>query len=315
MSLSYGFLLVAIIAMFPVYVQGQSDSRNPDRFLEFRFTNDFVFESDRYFTNGLDLAYYSPGLNNDFTRLLLWTGKKNSNDWYALTFTQHFFTPANLFSIEAVTGDRPFASYLLIGIQKISLRPQELLRIESQLQIGLLGRYSGGQSIQNGIHEILPASRPALGWDNQLSSDFAFNYRLRIEKGIIDQKKLALLPYSEVRIGIPYSDIKAGMHLRYGKFNKYFHYFGIDRNKNIELYIFADYSVRLVGYNATIQGGLFSESPQTISGVSRFVTDFKSGITFRYNRFSVEYEQHFISPEFRLGMPHKWAGITLRYAF
>ena len=318
MNVKASFLLMFGFLLFPGMMQqvfAQDNRQQTPRFFEFKFSNDFVFETDRYFTNGLDLAFFSPKFKVKAFDALLYPGFHSSKELNGVNITQHFFTPAELFSSEPIPADRPYASYLQAGIQKISLSGANRIKVETQWQAGLLGKYSGGAFIQNGVHEILPTSRKALGWDNQINADLAINYRYRLEKGLINHHNFIWAPYAESRIGIPFTDLKTGFYFRFGKFNRYFNSFEMNNTRNFEFYFYADLSLRLVGYNATLQGGLFAESPQTLAEINRMVSDFKSGFVIRHKRFGIAYEQHFISPEFTLGMPHKWAALSLSFAF
>jgi hypothetical protein len=210
--------------------------------------------------------------------------------------------------------DRPYASYLLIGHRKLSLNQSRKIKLASEIQIGILGKYSGGKSVQNGIHDILPTSRPSTGWDNQLSTDLAINYTLRFERGILHKKNLDVLPYIEGKLGIPYTDMGAGFYLRTGKFNSYFSQLMISDKRGIEVYLFIDLSARMVAYNATLQGGMFNENPHVLTNINNIVGDLKSGFVLGLRKFSFEFGQHFITPEFRGGKSHKWGYVTLRFA-
>lgn len=293
----------------------QSYKTKHDHTLEIFWANDFVFETDRYFTNGLNLTYYTSALNKSPVNYILLPAKNAEHVFYGLTIIQDFFTPVELFSTSIDTHDRPFASYLLIGERKVSLNSQKGLKVHSEILVGILGKYSGGESIQNGIHDILPPSEPALGWSNQIQPDLAMNYLVRIEKSLVRNPYFNVLQVIDLKAGIPYTNAGAVIKLRAGRMNDYFSDNGFTKNKPWQLYFLAEMGGKYVFYNATMQGGLINENPYVMSSISHWVGQFKSGITFSIGGFGIELGQQYITREFDSGMSHKWGYLTFRFAF
>ena len=307
-----GFLLLLMIRPVELVSQTRGVAGNP--FIDFTWSNDFVYQTDRYFSNGIDLVLYHPNFKKLPGHQMMLPHKSNNEVWQGITFSHHFFTPRNLFETGIIYSDRPYASYFLVGYRKISLNIKQRLKTKSELQIGLLGRYSGGRLLQNGIHEALPTSRPATGWNNQLHSDFAVNYSVRVEKGLIHSPNFDMAPHVDVRAGIPYTDVAGGIFIRFGKFNDYFSTIGINKTRKLEFYVFTDATTKIVLYNATLQGGLIYHDIHTIDNIERFVTHLKTGFALGLKDFTIEYTQHFISPEFKWGLKHKWGSLALKVA-
>lgn len=296
-------------------VVAQTYESNQPHMLEFTWSNDFVFSTDRYYSNGLALTYYFPALRKSPVNYVLLPSKNASRVYYGLSITQDFFTPIELFSLEIDRQDRPFASYVLLGQRKISLNEKTGFKVHSEIQIGLLGKYSGGQSIQNGIHELLPPSDPALGWPNQIQPDLALNYIIRMEKSIIQKKSFGIIPVVDLNAGIPYTNAGASVIFRIGRMNNYFSDIGLDKSMSWQLYFFTEMGGKYVFYNATLQGGLISQNPYVMSKISPWVGTIKSGIAFTYKKFGLEIGQQFITPEFNEGLSHNWGYITFKVNF
>lgn len=286
-----------------------------ESFAEIKWSNDFFNQTDRYFSNGFDLAVYHQFMKKSPTRFVLLPSPKANEVYHSLTLTHHLFTPDHLFSEEIQSWERPFASYALLGHKKTALYSRRKIRLESEFQVGIMGKYSGGESVQNGIHKILPASRSAIGWSNQLGSDLALNYHVRGEKGIVSSRYFALVPHGDIRAGIPYTDASAGLYFQIGKFPDYFEKMTLFSDQGINYYAFADFSGRYVLYNATLQGGLINDSPHTLLQVNPFVSEFKFGFAVGFRSVSLEYTQHYISQEYTKGMQHKWGTFTIRVKF
>ena len=84
-----------------------------------------------------------------------------------------------------------------------------------------------------------------------------------------------------------------------------------------QFFFFIKSSGTLVGYDATLQGGLFNKtSVYTINGsyISRAVFEGSAGITLVYRGMRIDAEQFLLSPEFRNGWWHKWVHLGLTFA-
>ena len=306
------FLWVILLSFTNTF--SQSVEVKESHILEFSWANDFIFGTDYYYTNGLELKYYAPFVQRLPTKFILLPHNNNELVWQGITLTQHFFTPS-LKSADVDEYDRPFASYLLVGHRKISTNSNNGLKKQSEFQMGLLGKYSGGQYIQNGIHEILPTSEPVSGWNNQLSPDFAINYSLQLEYGLIRNHNFDLIPHAQINLGIPYTDLNIGTRFRTGKLNDYFSDIGIDQNKPRQLYFFADINAKYVAYNGTIQGGLLNDHIHVVNDINNWLLAMNTGIVFTRKNIGVEFGQQFLYPEVMNGRSHLWGYITLRLAF
>lgn len=308
-----GVLIVAVILGF-TQLSAQNTVNPTSHILEVEWANDIFLDTDQYFTNGLELRYYNSFFRKLPSSYILLPDRKGDVNYHSLTLTQHFFTPITA-SIDVTPNDRPFASYLLLGHRKISLNSEKQIRKQSELQIGILGRYSGGESIQNGIHEILPASEPVLGWDNQLHANPALNYLMKFEHGLFNTKSFELMSVADIRLGIPYTDVGGGLKMRVGHLNNYFSDIGISNEKGWQLYFFAEAGAKYVAYNATLEGGLFYDNTYVMNDIDRFVSQSQLGVVFTMKNFSVEIGQQFISREFKTGISHKWGYVTFQFAF
>lgn len=281
--------------------------------IEIEWANDVWMETDYYFSNGLEFRYYNSFMQKSPTAFVLLPNKNGETVYHGITLTQHFFTP--IVATDSISvNDHPFASYLLLGHRKISFNPNKRIKKQSEIQFGLLGRYSGGESIQNWIHELLPNSSHVSGWNNQLRSSPALNYLMKFEHGIFNTRSFDLMSVMDLRMGIPYTDVGAGLKMRFGRFTNYFSNIGIDSKKGWQLYLFAEADVKYIAYNAVLQGG-FGSRVYIINDLKSVIFQSHIGIVFTINRFGVELGQHFKSPEFNAGLPHAWGYMTFRFVF
>lgn len=297
-------------------VVAQIPENSPKSILEIYWANDFVFMTDRYFSDGLEFNFYNPAISKSPIRHILLPSKNADYTWQGVTLVQNFYTPDDLKTTEVVKDDRPYASYLMLGQRKISLNQSKLVKIQSDFKIGILGKFSGGESIQNGIHLILPPSDPALGWHNQINSDLAINYLVKIEKGIIHKKSFELNILANAAAGIPYTQMEGGFNFRTGRFFDYFASTGFSNQKDYQLYFFADFRVRFKIYDATLQGGLFNRpSIHVLDNITHWVGTAKGGFTFSVKNFRTDLGAQYLTPEFDGGRTHAWAYIRFSIGF
>ena len=306
-------VVFAVIAGF-VKLSAQTAPNLTSHIFEVEWANDVWTGTDRYYTNGLELRYYNSFFRKLPSSYILLPDRKDEIVYHGLTLTQHFFTP-DLHFEDRFSNDRPFASYLLLGHRKISLNKKKRIRKQSELQIGILGRYSGGESIQNGIHKLLPTSEPVKGWDNQLHANPALNYRMKFEHGLYDTKGFELMSVVDTNLGIPHTDGGGGLKMRAGQMNNYFSDFGINNKKGRQLYFFGEVGAKYVAYNATLEGGLFYDNAYVMKDIDRFVVQSHLGVVFTMKSFGIEVGQQIISREFTTGRSHMWGYVTFRFAF
>lgn len=308
-------ILYFVLLLGLVSFNGQSQDVTGYPVFEITWSNDIFHQTDRNFSNGFDLAFYHPTFEKSPMRYIMLPHKRDDYSWQGLTLTQHFFTPRELFASEVVFYDRPFASYLLLGHKKISSNTKRFVKRSSEFQIGILGRQSGGKTLQNGIHLVLPASEPADGWDNQLNTDLAINYSLCYEKGIVNEKIFNMVPYGEAKIGVPHTYAGVGLRAQAGIMNDYFSTIGVTKSDGWQLYAFGDIGGRYVVYNGALQGGLLNTSVHTIDKINPWVYTIKAGLALEVKSFSFEYGSILLSKEYEGGTEHKWGYISLKFAF
>lgn len=308
MRIAVKVAIVFLLLSFQLTGHGLHAQKHDTR-LEFKWSNDFFFQTDRYFSNGFDLAIYSPEISKSWISHILIQPSHSTEIHHAITITHHFFTPDNLFTTSVDRQDRPFASYLLAGQRKSSLSLFQGMVIESELQVGILGRLSGGKMVQNGIHSLLPASEPSLGWGNQLNPDLALNYRTTIEKALIIGPFTDLSLLCEGRLGVPYTDFSMGLEAYAGK--------------NISPYRVSDNEPgwgirartqgRLVGYNATLQGGLFARNIYEMQSINRMLASSLVAFVFSSRKFMAEAGAEWLTPEYPGGRLHRWGYVKFTF--
>ena len=283
------------------------------QWLRFGMSNDVVFQTDQYYTNGLYLEYVTDK-KIPFFSPLHFIHNPDALSFDALSFKQDIFTPENLGSSNFNDLNRPFASYLILGSRRTSIDHPAKLIFTSEFEIGILGKYAGGELIQNGVHSILPASSHVQGWENQVKSDLMFNYGVEIEKGLFDNKWFGLSGHAAGKVGMPNTFAGTGLTFRLGEYDDYFRNLGLYPGRGWQVYFFTNMDANLFVYNATIQGGILNPPSNTYQPqLNPFVFKLNSGLNIAYKNYNIEIGAQHISPEFKNGRSHRWGYVSFTF--
>ncbi len=236
-------------------------------------------------------------------------GLSGADKSYGVLIRNDGFTPASLTPNEALIGDRPYASLIFLGHAIVSKDPDRGLTLTTELDAGVIGQAAGGKSQQVAIHSAVRGNQIPLGWDNQIRNDFILDYYVRLEKTVAAARGADLGVYGEATAGTLYDNVDAGAMGRVGKL-------GGDGTRRF--YLFARAEDKLVGYDATLQGGLLNRgSPYTLTTeeVRRNVMRADVGFAADFGRWVVEADRTYLSREFATGLSHEWVEISVMRRF
>ncbi len=286
-------------------------SPNPVIF-QITFDNDIFDETDYYYTNGIRFSLITPAAKRVLLNKLLIGDRTSDIVLSGFSLRQNMYTATNPETPVILKGDHPFAGYLVFGHFLQTVDFDKRLSIFSEINLGVIGPASLAASIQRGVHEKYPA-----GWDYQISNDLIINYTLRLEKSLISNKNIELDATSRLNAGTLYDDLSAGMFFRTGYFTPVYKGIPLSENKKLHYWFFVKSNLKGVMYNATLQGGMFNDSPYTIAknDINRLVFTASAGLAFYYNSLGLELENFYQTPEFKGAMSFKWGRINLILRF
>jgi hypothetical protein len=295
-----------------------------DRSIRINFDNDILDNTDRYYTNGIRFDFISPFLKQSPLSWLMVPYWGNGENYYGVSIGQNMYTPYTTKTGGVHEGDRPYAAYLFIGSFKISNDPKRKFRQTTDVDLGVIGPSSYGDFVQKSFHNSVPTNNEPLGWEYQVQDDLVLNYGLTYEKGIVSSRRMELNLNATGNLGTLYTNMGGGFQFRAGRMNRYFDSYGfsaINASKTKEYskfqaYVFVTSLGKLVGYDATLEGGMFNKSSiYTLNrrSVSLFTYQGTFGVTLSYGGFRLDVEQFLLSPEFHGGSWHKWVhiGVTI----
>lgn len=312
---TYIGLLLTINFSLVSFLLGQgSQNANSPWVIRLGWANDFVFQTDYYFTNGMSLEVWNNHLQSSPLNFVLLPHEDESKVFYGLSLHQDIFTPVNTDMALPQNMDRPYSSYWLMGNIKKSYNTDNTFVMTSGIYFGMIGKSGGGEVVQNGIHDILPTSAHVNGWDNQLSNSFCLDYQIGIEKEFYRNSLLRFSGSAGGMFGTPYTNLNGGFQVYFGQIGPYPDAFFTKEHADFQIYGFTKAETKWVLYNATLQGGLFNEDPSAIyASPNSLVFQLQIGMSARYKRFTMELGQNLITPEFPGAKIHKWGYVRFSY--
>lgn len=290
-------------------------SINRNSYFRFHYDNDYFTKTDEYYSQGITLDYLNPTVKKFLFSKLLWKPYKTDAQ-YGLTFNLFGYTPTTIASDDILYGDRPFDANISLKtflIQADSVRQQQ---VSTFFSIGVMGPAALGNEIQTNIHRWLKNPLPH-GWQHQIQNDIIINYQLNYEKKLLSAGNNFLLNSTgEARLGTLNDKLSGGFNFMAGRFNKRFSSV-VQHKRKTEYYLYGQSRLNFVGYDASLQGGLFNrKSPYTITGndISRVTYQADAGIILNLKRLYLSYTQSFLTKEFRTGKYHRWGGVSIGFA-
>lgn len=288
---------------------------NASSYFRFHYDNDFFTKTDEYYTQGITLEYVSPGITKFFLTKLLWK-PYHSIPQYGVTVNLFGYTPTSIASDAILYGDRPFDANISFKTFLIQADEVHKQQVSTALSIGVTGPWGLGYEIQHGIHKWLKNPLPH-GWQYQVQNDVIINYQLNYEKQLVSAGNNFLLnAAAEARVGTINDRVSGGFNFMAGQFNKRIVSLASNKRK-AEYYFYAQGRINFIGYDASLQGGLFNRSsPYTIAAadVSKATFQADAGVIVNFKKLYLSYSQSFLTKEFRTGKYHRWGGISIGFS-
>jgi lipid A 3-O-deacylase len=279
-----------------------------NHYFRFHYDNDYFTKSDEYYTQGINFEFANPRLKKFIVYRLL-VKPMQPHALYGIALDSYGYTPTTILSDSILYNDRPFCSNLSLKFFTTAVTANK--RITTALSAGVMGQAGGGQQIQSTIHKWLANPQPH-GWEFQIKNDVILNYQLQIEHRLVTAgSAFELSSMANVQLGT--HDVKAGAGFNFmaGHFTSAY---SEAAQKKFTVYVYAQPQVIAVGYNATLQGGLFNRnSPYTIAAknINRILFRGDYGITLRFKKIYLEYCQSLLTKEFTTGALHRWGGVRV----
>ena len=284
-----------------------------ENYFRFHYDNDYFTSTDKDYTQGYNFELTSPKLVKNPLNYLF-NKPKNSEFKYGISLEHIGFTANNIASDQIQYGERPFAAAIMLKSFLIATDTVHKSRIVTSLNLGIIGPGAFGGDMQTAIHRATGNTIPK-GWYNQIKNDVVINYQIDYEKQLARFHNLfSLQANATARLGTLYTNASVGFNATFGIINSAFTTL---KNKNkFQLYAYTQPLVNAIGYDATLQGGLFNKkSIYTIpnSDIERFTLQNNYGIVLQYRSLYLDYSRTILTREISNNYANKWGGIRIGF--
>ncbi|WP_423681554.1 lipid A-modifier LpxR family protein [Undibacterium sp. WLHG33] len=174
-------------------------------------------------------------------------------------------------------NDHPYAAWLYAGVfgQKTQMTGRSW---RWSVDVGCLGPCAGGEWTQNHLHRILQQPQPQ-AWSTQLRNEWGMVLGGEMSPGrLLPFEGVDMSPRFKARFGNIFTDASAQLELRAGHLNSLPY-----QPAN---YAFARAEAKVVGYNATIQGGYFNNEPGKLTP-KRYGGEIELGYLWQAEKYAV----------------------------
>lgn len=284
-------------------------------YFRFNYDNDYFSATDENYTQGYAFEWVSPRFkNNPIQALFFKFGATNSKKKYGLALEHIGFTPNNYVSPNIQLGDRPFAAAIYLKSFYIATNTTTKIRFFSSFNVGLIGSGAFGGEMQVAIHEATGNKIPR-GWKNQIKNDVILNYEIGIEKQLFEYRgRFSLHAQTHLKVGSLFTNASIGTSTQIGIVNSV--YQPSKTTKAFRLYFYSEVKGTYVGYDASLQGGIFNKSsPYTIAhkDLRRFTGQFNTGIVLKTKTMYFEYTRTLVTREINTVRAARWGGIKVGF--
>jgi len=319
----YPVLVVTLSLFLPFAVLAQAMDNTGayrnipgNKYFRINYENDFFTASDRDYTQGILVEKVHPGFSRFPLMKILWH-PRFSELKYGLAIEHNAYTPNQIDRYAIQYGDRPYAGALLLKTFLIATNCARKQRISVSFSSGLVGPGAGGEQMQRTIHHWIHYTQPQ-GWHNQIRNDLILNYQVNAENGIFEYSNhFSISTYGSARVGTLSDKLSAGCTAILGNFISPFNQ-KVSARQPFQWYMYGQVFGNAVGYDATLQGGVFNHSSvYTIpsSEINRLTFQNKFGFVLLFQSLYLEYYHTGLTKEFKTSLYHRTGGIQIGFGF
>ncbi len=290
------------------------------------FENDLFGDTDKYYTNAVQLTWLSNDLKQykDDIRLPDWSipvikaipfsETPGSIHNVGILIGQQIYTPADIQRTSLDNNDRPYAGFLFGGLALHSKTDTVLDTLE--IVFGIVGPDAFAETAQNTVHEIrdIPTAK---GWHNQLHNEpairFSWQRKWRLYRNEISFLDYDLIGHAGLTLGNVRVSTATGGEFRIGY--QIPNDFGSDtirpgagvasplvahypgHRHAFGFHLFAGTQLEAVGHDLFLDGNTFRDS----HGVEKekLVVDFSGGLAFNFDPYKFTYRHLYRTRQFK----------------
>ena len=304
-----------LILFFLISIVSSSSSQiniregNDPHFI-FTWENDVLFYTDYYYSQGLGFRISVPALKKNPVNYIL-PSFKDYESTYSLSLIQQMYTPLEIRDSVVRIDDRPYAGLIYLRSEKLSINYDRKFLLRTSLDLGIRGPYSFASNAQYYYHKIGDIVLPQ-GWQYQMSTLPIVNYNIAIIKQLYKPSEhIDFNGLAEVRMGTINVDLSMGASIKAGLYKGSF-----SKKYDRKFQLSAKFSAfaKFVAYNGTMQGEL-KNNPNVYEikspDIERIVGSYTATAEARYKNFSLDFSWIYLTPEFEMGLEHRYNSLSL----
>jgi hypothetical protein len=322
-----------------------ADDASKYQTLQVFFENDLFGNTDKYYTNAVQLTWLSKDLEEyskdvrlpewslPLIRMAPFVNDPDSMHNVGLILGQQIYTPSDISTPALLVDDRPYAGFLYAGLALHSKTATQLDTIE--LVAGMIGPSALGEEAQNTVHQLRDLQQ-AEGWDNQLRDEpairLSWQRKWRAWEHTADCCLGAdLIPFAGTTVGNVLTAANAGAEFRFGY--RLPRDFGSDVIRpgagvsvpepsgpqltpwgRFGLHLFAAAQVQAVARNIFLDGNTWKDSHSVDK--HPLVAQVSAGLALTFERLKVTYRHMLRTKEFESqDDPQVIGSLTLTWSF
>jgi hypothetical protein len=333
--------LLAIVAIAALQEGGAALADDASRFAILEENDSVPFNTDKYYTQGLEFTYLGPDVAVDsawfapFDTLGAFPfdaeGASEVSRRYEVLLGQSIFTPKDTARDDPDPDDRPYAGWLYGGVGLIQDTDRRRLD-HLELLVGVVGPDALGKKTQNDWHQYIGIDE-SRGWDEQLHNEpglmLSYERKWRLLQPVGGGFAVDAIPELGVTVGNVMDYVQGGGMIRFGRNLEADYgphrirpalsgtpYFNSDYlDGPFGFYLFAGAQGRLVARNLFLDGNTFRDSRSVDSNAA--VGDLSGGVSlFWGNAVKLDAVASYRTKEFEdQDHPAKFWGVNVTIGF
>jgi len=231
-----GIIIIILFCSFTLVQAQDSNVYRQIHFFKLNQSNDlftYWYQSDKYFTDGVNLELAHSIFNNEFADAVLFGFKNTSFKDFSLSLNQDMYTPTNTKITTVDSTDRPYAGQLYATYAKYSNHFYKGKKIRSSVFIGMQGPAAFAGKSQNFVHSTIN-NDSTKGWGNQLSNGLILDYSIQYMAMIPVSSPITELHYfGKAHFGTLNMITEIGFRFKIGRYtDSYMNFYGIYNPRN-----------------------------------------------------------------------------------
>ncbi|WP_255539689.1 lipid A deacylase LpxR family protein [Parapedobacter sp. ISTM3] len=308
----------AVAVLFFVYTGGLAQ-HTPRSEFNFRNDNDlYLFnKQDQYYTNGV---FFNIRKTVDSVSL----SPNEVNRLWGITIGQKIYNAytAHIRYIEEV--DRPITAYLFLAVDIDRYFANESF-VSLAGEVGTIGQRAFGRQLQEGIHNVLNLYEIA-GWEYQLENAFGIDAAVQYGRLLYRNARqwFDLSAGAEAKLGLNHTGLSVAPTIRLGRLNP-LHQSAYTSSRlqtkakpvGDELFFYYSPLLNFVGYNATLQGGMFLRDKGPVThDPARWVWYNQFGVMYARSALTLRLHYIFYTKEVPgMFFRHRYGSVGMSYRF